>query len=259
MKKRLLFVVIMIGGFILASFIQEISIDALLRDFKSNDWPTVLDAKEKLENMEEKSIPDLINMLGVKSFVKLTNTGDLIYPGAEKFYGRGQIIEYDIDDMIVRAGWLLEEITFQNFGFSGVHIQEDRLINFIKINFPGYYNDPGNRKKLDKCSVPEKRRIIKDLSVKEAKEWWDEESGRWNRLDALVDALKSDDEKRQVKALFYLRNGKTKCTGLTEEYYEDNIKSIVLELSKVQTKRVSEHAKLILLDVNYEWLKIKQI
>ena len=258
MEKKLLLVVIMVSGCMLNGFNQEISIDELLNDFKSNNWPTVLNAKEKLENMEEKSIPELMDMLGVKSFMKLNNTGDLIYPGAEKFYGRGQIIEYGIDDIAIRAGWLLEELTFQNFGFTGVHSQEDRLISFIKLNFPEYYDDPGNRKKLDKCSVSEKRRLIKDLSVKEAKEWWAKESGNWNRLDALVDALKSDDEKRQVKALFYLRNVKTKCTGLTRSYYEDNIYSIIVELSEVQTKRVSEHAKLILLDVHYEWLKIKQ-
>ena len=56
-----------------------------------------------------------------------------------------------------------------------------------------------------------------------------------------------------------MRNGKTQCTGLTKEYYEANIRSRVVELSKVQTKRVSEHAKLILLDANYDWLKMKQM
>jgi hypothetical protein len=243
----------------LAGYTQEMSIDALLKDFKSDDWPTVLNAKEKLENMEGKSIPYLIDMLGVKSYIKLVNTGDLIYPGAEKFYGRGQIIDYNIDDVIVRAGWLLEELTFQNFGFSGIHIQQDRLVNFIKVNYPDYYENNSNRKKIDKFSVAEKRKLIKDLSISEAREWWSRESTGWKRLDALVSALKSDDEKRQVKALFYMRNGKTRCTGLTKEYYENNIRSLVVELSKVQTKRVSEHAKLILLDTDYDWLKMKQM
>jgi hypothetical protein len=258
MKKKLsIFIIIWICT--LAGYTQEMSIDALLEDFKSDDWPTVLNAKEKLENMDGKSVPYLIDMLGVESYVKLINTGDLIYPGAEKFYGRGQIIDYDIDDVVVRAGWLIEEIAFQNFGFSGIHIQEDRLVNFIKVNYPDYYDTNSNRKKLDKCPVAEKRKLIKDLSINEAREWWSRESDGWNRLGALVSALKSDDEKRQVKALFYMRNGKTQCTGLTKEYYEANIRSRVVELSKVQTKRVSEHAKLILLDANYDWLKMKQM
>jgi hypothetical protein len=259
MKNKLLWVFIMVWAYMLAGYAQEISIDVLLKDFKSNDWPKVLNAKDKLENMEEKAIPYLIDMLGVKSYAKLINTGDLIYPGAEKFYGRGQIIEYDIDDIAVRAGWLLEDLTFQNFGFSGIHIQEDRLINFIKVNYPGYYDNNSNRKKVDKFSVTEKRKLIKELSISEAREWWSRESEGWNRLDALTSALNSDDEKRQVKALFYMRNGKTQCPGLTKEYYEANIQSIVVELSKVQTKRVSEHAKLILLDTNFDWLKMKQM
>lgn len=258
MEKKLLIVVIAVG-YMLISFNQEQSVDELIKDFQSNDWPTVIKAKENLENLEGKSIPELMNLLDSCSINKLQNTGDLIYPGAEKFYGHGQIIDYDIDDMCIRAGWLLEEISFQKFGFDGVHIQEDRLISYIKYNFPDYYNSKDNKDKLEKSTTPEKRSLIKDLSIKKAQDWWKKESKDWNRLNALVDALKSDDEKRQVKALFYIRNGRTQCTGLTKSYYEKNIHGIINELSKVQTKRVSEHAKLILLDMNYEWLKIKQI
>jgi hypothetical protein len=258
MEKKLL-IVGLVCGYILIGFNQEKSVDTLLKEFQSNDWSTVLKAKENLENLEGKAIPELMNLLSSSSFVKLQNTGDLIYPGAEKFYGHGQIIDYSIDDIAIRAGWLLEEITFQRFGFDGVHIQEDRLNNFIKYNFSGYYNSPGNKDKLENISTSEKRNLIKDISIKKAIEWWEKESKNWNRLDALVSALKSDDEKRQVKALFYIRNGRTQCTGLTKSYYKKKIHHIVSELSKVQIKRVSEHAKLILLDTGYEWLKMKQI
>jgi hypothetical protein len=258
MEKKLLLVVI-VCGYMLMGFNQERTVNDLLKDFQSDDWPTVLKAKESLENLEGKSIPDLIKLLSSDSFVKLQNTSDLIYPGAEKFYGHGQIIDYDIDDISIRAGWLLEEITFQRFGFDGVHIQEDRLISFIKNNFTDYYIIPGNRDKLEKLTIHEKRNLIKDMSVKKAIEWWKRESKNWNRLSALIGALRSDDEKRQVKALFYIRNGRTQCTGLTKSFYKRNIHHIINELSKVQLKRVSEHAKLILLDTRYEWLKMKQI
>lgn len=257
MEKKLLIAVIACG-YMLLGISQEKSVDKLIKDFQSNDWPTVIKAKENLENLEGKSIPELMNLLGSCTVIKLQNTGDLIYPGAEKFYGHGQIIDYDIDDICIRAGWLLEEITFQKFGFDGVHIQEGRLDNYIKYNFPGYYNSENNKNKLEKMATAEKRSLIEDLSIKKANEWWKKESKGWNRLSALVEALKSDDEKRQVKALFYIRNGRTNCTGLTKSFYKKNIHSIINELSKVQTKRVSEHAKLILLDMNYEWLKIKQ-
>ena len=258
MEKKLLIVVIAVG-YMLISFNQEQSVDELIKDFQSNDWPTVIKAKENLENLEGNSIPELMNLLGSCSINKLQNTGDLIYPGAEKFYGHGQIIDYDIDDMCIRAGWLLEEISFQKFGFDGVHIQEDRLVNFIKHNFPDYYNSPGTIDKIENLSTSEKRSLIKEMSIKKAVEWWERESKNWSRLSALIGALRSDDEKRQVKALFYIRNGKTQCTGLTKSFYKKKIHHIINELSKAQVKRVSEHAKLILLDTSYEWLKIKQI
>ncbi len=258
MKKKLL-TVVMVCGYIFTGLGQEQPVSSLLKDFQSDDWQTVSRAKESLENMEGKSIPELINLLSSGSLIKLQNTGDLIYPGAERFYGHGQIIDYDIDDIAIRAGWLLEDITFQRFGFDGVHMQEDRLDNFIKNNFPGYFESPGNKDKLEKISASEKRRLIKELSIKNAREWYEKESKNWNRLGSLVSALRSDDEKRQVKALFYIRNGRTQCTGLTKSYYKKKMHHIVVELSKVDIKRVSEHAKLILLDTNYEWLKMKQI
>ena len=258
MEKKFL-IVALVCGYMLMSFNQGRSVDTLLKDFQSNDWPTVLKAKESLENLEGKSIPELMNLLSSDLIVQLQNTGDLIYPGAEKFYGHGQIIDYDIDYISIRAGWLLEEITFQRFGFDGVHIQEDRLVNFIKQNFHDYYNSPGNIDKIENMSATEKRNLIRDMSVKKAVEWWERESKSWNRLGALISALRSDDEKRQVKALFYIRNGRTQCTGLTKSFYKKKIHHIVNELSRVQVKRVSEHAKLILLDTRYEWLKMKQI
>lgn len=258
MEKKFL-IVALVCGYMLISFNQGRSVDALLKDFQSNDWPTVLKAKENLENLEGKSIPELINLLSSDLIVQLQNTGDLIYPGAEKFYGHGQIIDYDIDYMSIRAGWLLEEITFQRFGFDGVHIQEGKLINFIKQNFPGYYNNPGNIDKIENMSATEKRSLIKEMSIKKAVEWGERESKNWSRLSALIGALRSDDEKRQVKALFYIRNGKTQCTGLTKSFYKKKIHHIINELSKSKVKRISEHAKLILLDTSYEWLKIKQI
>ena len=54
----------------------------LLSDFTSTDWPTVLQAKENIENLEAVGIPQLMSLLNDFSIRKLKNTGDLIYPGA---------------------------------------------------------------------------------------------------------------------------------------------------------------------------------
>ncbi|NJK97797.1 MAG: hypothetical protein HC905_25380 [Bacteroidales bacterium] len=199
----------------------------------------------------------LLDLTKENLVIKLENTSDLIYPGAEKFFGHGQIIDYDIDNIGIRAGWLLEELTFQNFGFSGVHLEASALTDFIKQRFPVYYNEGKNKAKIEESSEKEKRELIRKLSVQEAEKWWKEESLEWSRFKALVNSLKSSDERRQVKGLFYIRNGKSLCTELNKESYKSEIEPLIFVLSKSNIKRVSEQAKLILVDTEFEWLAIK--
>ena len=229
----------------------------LLSDFTSTDWKVVKEAKFGLENIDGIAIPDLINLCEQGGKKKLTNTGSLIYPGAEKFFGYGQMIDYDIDYIAVRCGWLIEEISFNNFGFSGLHLPKDDLTKFIKITFPEYYNNSGNRKKIESLSGEELRALVLELAISNLKEWWKSEGDNFKRIDALVSALKSFDEKRQVKALFYLRNGTTKCEGLTKEFYYEEIAKEIVRLSGSDVQRISEHAKLILLDSKLDWMVIK--
>jgi post-segregation antitoxin (ccd killing protein) len=236
---------------------SQAEVDQVLSDFKSDNWAKVSEAKDKLENYEEKAIPKIIALLESPDIIKLKNTGTLIYPGAEKVYGYGQMVDYDIDKIAVRAGWLLEDISFNNFGFNGIHQPDENLIGFIKLTFPDYYNNSTNRKNLENISTTELRKVILQLSVKKAQTWWQEKAEGWTRLNALVDALKSFDEKRQVKALFYIRNGDTKCTGLTKDYYIENISKEIVRLSGSDTQRISENARLILFDTKLIWLEAK--
>jgi hypothetical protein len=255
-NQKFIFLMILATGLSFNLWSQG-EIDQILSDFKSNDWAKVSEAKDKLENYEEKAIPKIISLLESPDIVKLKNTGTLIYPGAEKVYGYGQMVDYDIDKIAVRAGWLLEEISFNNFGFTGVHQPDENLIGFIKLTFPEYYNNSTNRKNLESISSPELRKIILQLSVKKAQAWWKEEGTGWTRLNSLLGALKSFDEKRQVKALFYIRNGDTRCTGLTKEYYIENISKEIVRLSGSDTQRISENARLILFDTKLLWLESK--
>jgi hypothetical protein len=229
----------------------------LLADFTGSDWQKVKESKISLENMQMIVIPDLILLLDKKEKVKLTSTGSLIYPGAEKFFGHGQILDYDIDYIAIRAGWLIEETAFQNFGFTGIHLPKDEMSDFIRITFPEYYSNPDNLKKIQLASQDELRSIIQDLAVRQTKKWWEEESVDFSRLNALVDALRSPDEKQQVKALFYMRNGTSKCDGLSKDVYYDLLIKEVGRLSSSDIQRISENAKLILLDTKFEWLALK--
>jgi len=233
-------------------------IEKNISDFLSTDWPTVFSAKERLENTGNSCIPFIIDLMKDCKTHKLGNTDDLIYPGAEKYFGHGQIIDYDIDDICVRAGWLLEELTFINFGFGGIHLPDKELIGFIKLTFPDYYNSTDGQRQLGELTTSGKRKLIRSLSIEQARNWWITSSMRWNRLDALETSLKSSDEKQQVKALFYIRNGKTFCDGLDKNFYKNKLKDTIEKLSKSSTSRVSENAKLIMLDENFEWLLIKK-
>ena len=98
-----------------------------------------------------------------------------------------------------------------------------------------------------------------ELSIANAKDWYKVNSTNWSRFNSLLEALNSYDEKSQVKALFYLRNGKSSCEGLNKDTFLNKVKESIQKLSNSDIKRISENAKLILLDEKFEFLKIKGI
>jgi hypothetical protein len=89
-----------------------------LEAFCQKEWPTVYAAKERLEAREKEALPELIKLVAREQRVPLVDTADLIYPGAKAFYGHGDLIPYELDSLAARAGWLLEDITSEDFGFS---------------------------------------------------------------------------------------------------------------------------------------------
>jgi len=257
MKKSILAALLIFCSVSLFAQSNNEQVSKLADDFLSTDWPLVLKAKEKIENLGSAGIPNLIDLMDDCRMIKLQNTGDLIFPGAERFFGHGQIIDYDIDIACVRAGWLLEEITFMNFGFSGIHLAADELTGFINKTFPDFAINETNQDRLNQLDEEGKRKLIRDLSIGKAKMWWESSSRQWSRVNSLEQALNSNDEKCQVKGLFYLRNGVTACRGLTQKFYKSKLSKTVERLSKSETGRVSENAKLIMLDSDFSWLDIK--
>jgi hypothetical protein len=255
--KKILFNLLLCFSFVPFRTTASEPIKQLVDDFLSTDWPTVMLAKEKIENMGSECVPEIIGLLNDCRVYKLQNTADLIYPGAAKFFGHGQIIDYDIDVVCIRAGWLLEELTFRNFGFTGIHLPAAELTDFIRKTFTDYCSVPGNQDQFEQMNENEKRMLIRNLSIERARVWWQDSSRQWNRLSSLVQALNSTDEKTQVKALFYLRNGRTVCAGLNQKFYKSKLSKTIEKLSKSPTSRLSENAKLIMLDSDFSWLALK--
>ena len=74
-----------------------------LQAFLGSSWPAVDDAKERLESRQAEVIPSLIDLCARTDRNRLTDTADLIYPGAQTFWGHGLIVDYDLDAIAARA------------------------------------------------------------------------------------------------------------------------------------------------------------
>ena len=144
--------------------------EQLISELRSSDWPTVWLAALALEAKGKRAIPPLIELLGSDEFVKLKNTADLIYPGATETYGHGFLIEYDLDWIAVRAGWVIEAITFQAFG----------------------YRQTPFRMKDGTENVAEAAKV-RAAAGDRVREWWSSSSSTWTRLAGLLDGLRSGD------------------------------------------------------------------
>lgn len=201
-------------------------------------------------------MPGLIELLKDTTFAKLKNTDDLIYPGAEQFYGHGWIVNYDIDWISVRAAWLIEKITFQDFGYRDMTITEDKLMNLHKRDYTAYLQT-GSHTIDFRNKTPRQQLILYRLMLADSvSKWWDKNKSTWTRFKALKDALSSNNEERQSDALHYLNFDETMCDGLTLESFKKQLKPLVQKI-KNRKSGESDQAKQLLEDNEYYWLKIK--
>lgn len=70
---------------------------------------------------EEEAIPELITLLKMERTILPTSRpwaiGSYMYPGHGGSGACFPFVFYELNESQVRAGWLLERITFQDFGF----------------------------------------------------------------------------------------------------------------------------------------------
>jgi hypothetical protein len=228
----------------------------MIAQLRQPNFGVIYQVKDSIVSYQKEAIPKLIELLKDTSFVKLKNTADLIYPGAEKFYGHGWIVNYDIDWISVRAAWLLEEITFQNFGYRDLTINEDKLLSLHKQNYTSYLQT-GSHDIDFKDKTPRQQLIIYRLMLADSvSKWWGKNKNTWTRFGALKEALSSVDEQRQGLALHYLRFEETMCDGLTLENYKSEIRPLVQKIKQSKNGE-AEQAKYLLDDNEYYWFKSK--
>jgi hypothetical protein len=203
---------------------------SLVAQLRVSDWWTVHCAEEELESMQEKAIPALLDLMESREVVPLTDTIDLIYPGAKTFYGHGYMVDYALDSLAVRAGWALESITFQDFGFRSGTIQEDALFKALREHGPG---DMPLEQAVGPQKTPESGPVA--AAAARARQWWAKAGPRWTRYQGVVEALDSKNPTRQVEALSWLRFGETECDGLRARY-EAEVRPRVAKLAGSQTR-----------------------
>ena len=214
-----------------AQKLDAVKVDSLFTEFKKKSfYGNIYPAKKTLENYQKIIIPELITLLKDTSFVKLTDTADLIYPGTTKFYGHGHYVPYNMDWISVRSGWLLEDLTFQDFGYKNCEVNDETLLKLMKENY-NEYGQKGNYELdwKDKTSK-EKYAAYRNIISKKAVKWWKENHKNWNRIAAIKEALQSNNQNRLSNVFQYLRFGESKCDNLTKEIYTNEIKPIIAAL-----------------------------
>jgi hypothetical protein len=215
---------------------------SLVAQLRVSDWGTVHCTEEELESMQERAIPALLDLLESREVVPLTDTMDLIYPGAKTFYGHGYIVDYAIDSLAVRAGWALESLTFQDFGFRSGTIQEDALFKAMRENPPG---DMPLEQAVGPQKTPEPGPVA--AAAARARQWWAKAGPRWTRFQGVVEALDSKNPKRLVNVLNWLRFGETDCDGLRAKY-DKEIRPRVAKLTSSPDQTVRQQAEYLLKD-----------
>ena len=91
--------------------------------------------------MGRNSISPLIRLLESHDVLPLAGLADTTFLGLDVDWGHGRRIEYDLSRLSMRAAWVLESLTFRDFGFRTLDEKEQRLA-IGRARLWWQYNDP---------------------------------------------------------------------------------------------------------------------
>lgn len=229
--RNILIVITLTISFVAKSQITEktkFKYPQLIAEFVSKNWRKVYKAKDSLVQIGKPAIPDLIKLMeNPKDFSKLENTADLIYPGASEFYGHGRIVDYDLDWIAIRAGWALENLTFQNFGFSENVITEKELMELHKQDYAEYIEKGKHDVNFENHKFKKMDEIIYRV-----KRWFEISYQQWTPLIGLKEAIYSNDTQRQLNAIHQMRYPEFTIVELTQYWFDKNLRKRIEELNK---------------------------
>ncbi len=163
----------------------DVEIASLVETFAGPDFYPMWEAARQLESLQDLAIPHVLPLLDREEVVEFGPESTVLHPRtdeSDRFEGHGLFVAYDVESIPVRAGWWLEETTFQDFGFRELR--------------------PGDSARG---------------AARAARAWGEGAKQDWTRLAALLDALSSPNVNRQRAAVFWLSSESSACDGFTHE------------------------------------------
>lgn len=194
-------------------------VQAALARLQSAPWNEVRAALVELAALRPASLPALVAMVDRDDRVPLTDTADLIYPGAKQLSGHGVAINYDLDHLGDRAGWALETLTFHDFGFSdGVPVTG--------------------------AEDPTKAATRRQRARAAVRTWWPAVQHDWSCYRALIAELAGA---RPRLAYVQLRSGGAPaCEGFTQERFKRDALATVQRHAAAPAHPLHDQARLLL-------------
>jgi hypothetical protein len=192
-------------------------------------------ATDGLVNYQQKALPKMISLLYDKSRLN-TDPGDpytVLATGNYSGHFKVGIIPYNFDWLSVRAGYVIETLTFIDFGYSSTYSKKDVGFGSIKITW-------------DKLVTAETLKKDRKMLADKVAAWWKKNSASWSRFNALKTALQSSDKANVARAVDFIQVGGTKCDGFTKETYEKELKPLLQGLLINADKELKRNIESIL-------------
>lgn len=101
---------------------------------------------------------------------------------------------YNLDWVCGRAAWLLEKLTFQDFGYQDRTITEAKLLALHKQGYQFYLANCIRLLDFKDKTPRERLKIYRLGQSTKVAAWWNKQPPMWTGYAALIEALASADE-----------------------------------------------------------------
>jgi len=218
------------------------TLDHQIAAFVSSDWRQVYIARNTFLNSGENAIPHLLKLTNnTKIFKRLENCEDLVYHGTPEKVFHGWLIPYELDWVAIRAGWVLEVLTFQDFGFSDIKITDAATLELHKKRYSTYIE-----KNKDNVDFKKDAFTALDSVIQAANDWWTQHGTNWTPLKELKQAVLSDDVNRQWDALQLLKYPSYRIEGLNQKWFDEQLRAHIVELNEMEDEDLKEITNFLL-------------